>query len=66
MAEQPQQQFSVQRIYLKDVSFETPMGADVFKNKWEELISNHSHDKTSIIFNKYIVFFNSTIWHNRI
>lgn len=28
-------QFSVQRIYLKDVSFETPMGAEVLKHQWQ-------------------------------
>lgn len=30
----PAQQFSIQRIYLKDVSFETPIGVDAFKTQW--------------------------------
>lgn len=34
----PEQQFSIQRIYLKDLSFETPAGVEVFKGKWEPKI----------------------------
>lgn len=49
MAEQqaPQQQFTIQRIYLKDVSFETPMGAEVFKQKWEPKIQLDMNTKTA-------------------
>lgn len=32
--QQPERQFSVQRIYLKDVSFETPNSPDVFRGEW--------------------------------
>ena len=27
--------FAVQRIYLKDLSFETPMGAAAFQKQWQ-------------------------------
>lgn len=33
--EQPQQTFEIQRIYLKDVSFESPQSPAMFKEKWE-------------------------------
>lgn len=36
---QPQQQFAVQRIYLKDVSFETPLGVEAFKQEWKPSIN---------------------------
>lgn len=48
MADQGQQ-FSVQRIYVKDISFETPMGAEVFKNKWEPKIQLDMNTKTNDI-----------------
>ncbi len=31
----PQQQFAIQRVYLKDVSFETPGSPAIFTTKWE-------------------------------
>jgi preprotein translocase subunit SecB len=34
-AEQPQQQFALQRIYVKDLSFETPQGPSVFTKQWQ-------------------------------
>ena len=39
MAEQTQQQFSLQRIYVKDVSFETPQGPDVFRQQWKPRVN---------------------------
>lgn len=35
MSENNEIQFAIQRIYLKDVSFETPLGAKTFTQKWE-------------------------------
>ena len=32
--QQEQQQFALQRIYVKDISFETPQGIDVFRQQW--------------------------------
>lgn len=33
-----EQQFGLQRIYVKDVSFETPMGAAAFTKQWQPQI----------------------------
>lgn len=33
-----QQQFAIQRIYLKDTSLETPLGVSVFAGKWAPTI----------------------------
>ncbi|MCR8923038.1 protein-export chaperone SecB [Dasania sp. GY-MA-18] len=30
-----EQQFAVQRLYVKDVSFEAPLGAEVFTKQWQ-------------------------------
>ena len=34
-SEQSQQQFAIQKIYCKDVSFETPNSPKIFTEKWE-------------------------------
>ena len=31
----PQQQFAIQALYTKDVSFEAPMGAELFSKEWQ-------------------------------
>ena len=38
MAEKQEPQFAIQRIYLKDASFETPAGIKAFAQKWEPRI----------------------------
>ena len=38
-AQQPAQQFALQRIYVKDLSFETPQGIDVFRQAWKPRIN---------------------------
>ncbi len=46
--EQPQQQFALQRIYVKDLSFEAPLGAEAFKQQWRPKINldlNTRHKK---------------------
>lgn len=35
MAEEHEQQFALQRIYIRDLSFEMPEGPDMFKLKWQ-------------------------------
>lgn len=35
----PQQQFAIQRIYTKDISFETPNSPAIFTEKWEPEIN---------------------------
>ncbi|MBA6413903.1 protein-export chaperone SecB [Parahaliea sp. F7430] len=37
--EQPQQQFSMQRIYTKDLSFESPSSPEVFKKQWQPKVN---------------------------
>lgn len=42
MAEQPERmekQFTIQKIYVKDLSFETPNSPHIFRDKWEPEIS---------------------------
>jgi len=39
MTDQTQQQFTLQRIYLKDVSFETPQGHEVFRQQWKPRVN---------------------------
>ena len=48
-AEQPQ--FSIQRIYLKDLSFETPQGPSAFKKKWQPKVSQDLNTKTNPVEN---------------
>ena len=38
-AEQPQQQFSMQRIYTKDLSLESPNTPAIFKKQWQPQMS---------------------------
>jgi preprotein translocase subunit SecB len=38
-AAQPEQQFALQRIYLKDVSFETPHSPQIFTEKWDPAVN---------------------------
>ena len=38
-AQAPQQQFAVQRVYIKDSSFESPMGATLFTKQWQPNIN---------------------------
>ncbi|WGL15643.1 protein-export chaperone SecB [Microbulbifer bruguierae] len=47
--EAQQVQFAMQRIYLKDLSFETPMGAEVFKKQWKPQVNQELNTKTAKI-----------------
>jgi len=47
--EAPQQQFALQRIYLKDLSFEAPMGAAAFKKQWQPSVNQELNTKTAKI-----------------
>lgn len=38
MAAAPEQQFALQRIFIKDISFETPLGAKAFTQQWQPKI----------------------------
>lgn len=37
--QQPAQQFALQRIYIKDVSFETPQGFEIFRQPWKPRVN---------------------------
>ena len=45
--EGPQQQFALQRIYVKDLSFETPQGADVFRHQWKPKVNLELNTRNS-------------------
>lgn len=47
--EQAQQQFAMQRIYAKDLSFESPSSPDVFKKQWKPQISVDLNTKSDKI-----------------
>ncbi len=42
----PGQQFALQRIYLKDLSFESPLGAGAFRQEWKPQVSQELNTKT--------------------
>ena len=48
-AEQEQVQFSIQRIYVRDISFETPQGAAAFQKQWKPKVSQDMNTKTNKI-----------------
>ncbi|MEH6635485.1 MAG: protein-export chaperone SecB [Halioglobus sp.] len=45
--EQPQQQFAMQRIYNKDLSFESPSTPDVFKKQWQPQVNVDLNTKSN-------------------
>ena len=47
--EQVQQQFAMQRIYTKDVSFESPSTPDVFKKQWQPKVNVDLNTKSDAI-----------------
>lgn len=47
--EQPQQQFVVQRIYSKDLSFESPSTPAIFKKQWQPKINVDLNTKSEKI-----------------
>jgi len=47
--EKTQAQFAIQRIYLKDLSFETPQGAAAFQKQWKPKINQDLNTKTNKI-----------------
>jgi preprotein translocase subunit SecB len=47
--EQEQTQFTIQRIYTKDISFETPQGAATFQKQWKPKINQDLNSRTNQI-----------------
>ncbi len=42
-------QFAIQRVYLKDLSFETPQGAAAFQKQWKPKVNQDLNTKTNKI-----------------
>ena len=56
--ELPQQQFSMQRIYTKDISFESPSSPGIFKKQWQPKVNvdlNTKSDKIDELGNFEVV-----------
>ena len=47
--EQPQQQFAMQRIYTKDISFESPGSPNIFRKQWQPKINVDLNTKSDAI-----------------
>jgi preprotein translocase subunit SecB len=47
--EQPQQQFALQRIYTKDVSFESPGSPNIFRKQWQPKINVDLNTKSDAV-----------------
>lgn len=62
-AEQPQQQFVMQRIFAKDLSFESPSSPNIFKKQWQPKVNVELNTKSDIIDdqNNYEVVLTVTI-----
>ncbi|MEL7399510.1 MAG: protein-export chaperone SecB [Pseudomonadota bacterium] len=48
-ANAPEQQFAMQRLYIKDLSFEAPMGAEAFRKQWKPQVNQDLNTKTAKI-----------------
>jgi preprotein translocase subunit SecB len=49
MADSQTQQFAFQKIYVKDLSFESPNSPQVFLEKWEPDINLHLRNKSTVL-----------------
>jgi len=59
---QPERQFVLQKIYVKDVSFETPNSPEVFTLKWEPKVEfNLSSNAQKLQENLYEVSLTATV-----
>ena len=47
--QEPQQQFALQRIYVKDISFETPQGLEVFRQQWKPQVTLEMNTRQMVI-----------------
>jgi preprotein translocase subunit SecB len=56
------QQFSVQRIYVKDLSFEAPLGANAFGQPWKPQVNQELNSKNQKVGdNQYEVVLSLTV-----
>ena len=51
-AAQNDKQFALQKIYVKDISFETPNSPGVFTEKWEPILALFKQFGTIILISK--------------
>ena len=57
-----EQQFAVQRLYIKDLSFEAPMGAEAFTKQWQPAVNQELGNKVNKLDdNNYEVILTITI-----
>ncbi len=58
----PERQFGIQRIFSKDISFETPNSPQIFTEKWEPIVEfNLSSNTQSLDENLYEVSLTVTV-----
>lgn len=50
-AERKQGQFAIQKIYVKDVSFETPNSPHVFQKQWQPLVNMDLSSSATVLDN---------------
>ncbi len=62
LQETTEAQFSIQKVYVKDVSFETPNSPDVFKMEWKPVVDMHmTNEATSMGENLFDVVLSVTL-----
>ncbi len=49
LQEQTEAQFSIQKVYVKDISFETPNSPEVFKMEWKPVVDMHMTNEATPI-----------------
>lgn len=60
--EQTEVQFSIQKVYVKDISFETPNSPEVFKMEWKPAVDMHlTNEATPLGENLFDVVLSVTI-----
>ena len=52
MTEQTQPQFGIQRLFIKDVSFESPNAPDIFRLEWKPQIKLDINTRTRALDNE--------------
>ncbi len=58
----PDAQFSIQKVYVKDLSFETPNSPEVFKMEWKPLVDMHmTNEATPVGENLFDVVLSITL-----
>ncbi|MCX2979832.1 protein-export chaperone SecB [Halieaceae bacterium IMCC14734] len=61
-AQAPQQQFVMQRVYLRDLSFESPAAPEVFRQEWKPKMNVDLNTKSNLVSgNDYEVVLTITV-----